>query len=270
VAWAARDGRARPAIFAGVTACAVAIAALVPRLAQDPRYHRFADTRRLLGVPNALDVLSNAGFAIVGAWGLAAVGSATFVDRRERLPWWLLFAGVALTSAGSAWYHLHPTNASLVWDRLPMTLGFMGLFAALVGERVSVRWGVALLGPLVLLGAASVGYWTLTEARGAGDLRPYLLVQLYPLAAVPLLLSLFPARYTRGAGLLVALAWYLAAKVVESLDAEIFHALGFVSGHTLKHLFATAGAASLVRMLVGREPMPAGAHASPHRALGAG
>jgi hypothetical protein len=267
---AATGGRARPAIFAGVTACAVAVAALAPRLAQDPRYHRFADTRGLLGVPNALDVLSNAGFAIVGLWGLLAVRSATFVDRRERLPWLVLFAGVALTSAGSAWYHLHPTNASLVWDRLPMTLGFMGLFAALVGERVSVGWGVALLGPLVLLGAASVGYWTLTEARGAGDLRPYLLVQLYPLAAVPLLLSLFPARYTRGAELLVALAWYLAAKVVESHDAAIFDALRFVSGHTLKHLFATAGAAWLVRMLVVREPVAAGSHASSHRELGAG
>lgn len=53
----------------------------------------------------------------------------------------VLFAGVLLTSAGSTWYHLAPTNDSLVWDRLPMTLGFMGLFAAsrAAGEPLPVE-----------------------------------------------------------------------------------------------------------------------------------
>ncbi len=254
----------RPAIFIAFTAAAVAVTMCTKPFPQDLGYHRFIDDRTLLGVPNALDVLSNAGFVLAGVVGLAALRRReAFVDRRERLPWLVLFAGVLLTSAGSAWYHLAPNNDSLVWDRLPMTLGFMGLLAALVAERVSVRWGVGLLAPLVLLGAASVGYWIWTEWQGRGDLRAYYLVQFYPLGAIVLLLALYPPRYTRGADLLVALAWYVAAKVAESHDGDVYRALGFVSGHTLKHLLATVGALWLARMLLLRQPTAVAAAGPP-------
>jgi hypothetical protein len=242
-------------VLAAVAAAPVALVFLASPIPQDPGYHRFADARTLLSIPNALDVLSSAAFTIAGALGLAvACSSARFVERRERWPWLVLFAGVALTGVGSAWYHLAPTNASLAWDRLPMTVGFMGLLSAQVVDRVSARWGLALVAPLVLAGAASVGWWTWTEARGAGDLRPYLLVQYYPLVAIPLLVALCPARYTRSADLLVAVAWYAAAKVAEGLDTPIFATLGVVSGHTLKHVLAAAGIAWLVRMLALRRP----------------
>ncbi len=257
-----RQGRhrwtsARGWLFAALTVAALLVVASQPRFGQDPEYHRFADTRRLLGVPSAMDVLSNAPFAVVGAAGLGwlARGSRRFADRRERWPWLALFLGVGLTSVGSAWYHLAPDNARLVWDRLPMTLGFMGLFAALIAERVSVRLGVSLLPGLLLAGVASIGYWHLTETAGQGDLRPYVLAQFYPLLAIPLLLALFPARYTRGGDLLVALAFYLAAKLAESSDAAIFAFTGLVSGHTVKHLLAAAGIAWLLRMLRRRRPV---------------
>jgi hypothetical protein len=255
-----RSGAGPPAALGAITVAAVAGAASAERVAQDPAYHRFADARTLLAVPNAMDVLSSAAFSIVGAIGVAAVlAPGRFADGRERWPWLVLFAGVALTGAGSALYHLEPTNASLAWDRLPMTVGFMGLLSALVADRVSVRWGTALLAPLVLAGAASVGWWVLTEGRGAGDLRAYALVQAYPLLAIPLLLALYPPRYTRGADLLVAGGWYVAAKAAEALDGEIFAALGIVSGHTLKHVLAAAGIAWLVRMILVRRPIRAAA-----------
>jgi hypothetical protein len=259
-----RARRVRPAIFIAVTAAAIAVTVCTKPFPQDPRYHLFVDDRTLLGIRNALDVLSNVGFVLAGVVGLTALRRRdAFIDGRERLPWLVLFAGVLLTSAGSAWYHLAPTNDSLVWDRLPMTLGFMGLLAALVAERVSVRWGVALLAPLVLLGAASVYYWIWTEWQGRGDLRYYYLVQFYPLGAILLLLALYPARYTRGADLVVALAWYVAAKAAESHDGEIYRALGLVSGHTLKHVLATVGALWLARMLLLRRPIAAEAAGSP-------
>jgi hypothetical protein len=262
-----RAGSLRTGILAATAGAAVAVAALAPRIAQDPQYHRFVDGRTLLRVPNALNVLSSAGFALVGAWGLLALrGSAVLADPRERLPWAVLFLGAALTAAGSAWYHLDPTNATLAWDRLPMTLGFMGLLAALLAERVSLEAGLRALAPLVVAGAASVAYWAFTEARGAGDLRPYVLVQLYPLVAVPLLLELFPARYTRGADLVVALAWYAAAKVAESYDAEVYAALRLVSGHTLKHVFAALAVGWLVRMLLLRRPVAVRATEAPRAA----
>jgi hypothetical protein len=239
-----------PAIlFLLLTAGAVAIAVFHDPIRQPEKYHQFVDRRTLLGVRNALNVLSNAGFALVGAWGLASLRRAAFVDRAERAPWAVLFAGVLLTSAGSAWYHLDPNDDTLVWDRLPMTLGFMGLFAALVCERVSLRWGLRSLAPLVAIGAGTVGYWAWKD-----NLVPYLVVQFYPLAAIPLLLLLFPARYGRGEDLLFALGWYLAAKLAESYDGEVYAFLGVVSGHTLKHLLATVGAAWLARMILLREP----------------
>ena len=252
-----RPDWARAGILMAVTAAALAMTLCASPIPQALGYHDFADQRTLLGIRNALNVLSNLGFVLAGAVGLAAVRrSASFVDGREHLPWLVLFVGVLLTSAGSTWYHLAPTNDSLVWDRLPMTLGFMGLLAALIGERVSVRWGIVLLAPLVLLGAASVGYWIRTESLGRGDLRLYYLVQFYPLVAILLLLALYPPRYTRGADLIVALAWYVAAKGAESCDGTIYRALGFVSGHTFKHLLATVGALWLARMLLLRQPVP--------------
>ena len=78
-----------------------------------------------------------------------------------------------LTAACSSYYHLAPDNARLVWDRLPMTVGFMGLFAAMLTERVNPRLGRALLVPLIFAGVGSVVYWFWTELRGVGDLsRP--------------------------------------------------------------------------------------------------
>ena len=249
----------RASLFALVTVVVGVWTALRPRFGQDPSYHRFADTRPLLGVPNASDVLSNLAFAAVGIAALLFLARRpdAFVDRRERLPWVVLFVGVALTSVGSAWYHLAPDNARLVWDRLPMTLAFMGLFAALLVERVSLRLGLALLPALLLAGLTSVAYWHVTETAGRGDLRPYFLVQFYPLLAIPLLLAVFPARYTGATNLVVALAFYLAAKVVESYDAAIYGLGGLVSGHTLKHLLAAAGAWWLLRMLRHRARVPA-------------
>ena len=98
---------------------------------------------------------------------------------------------MGVTSLGSTWFHLGPNNDSLVWDRLPMTIGFMGLLAALVSERIDPGLGLKLLGPLVAVGIWSVWAWISSEHAGEGDLRPYLLVQLYPVAAILLVLALF-------------------------------------------------------------------------------
>jgi hypothetical protein len=54
-------------LIGGLAALAAAVAWLLPPIAQDPAYHRLADSRPWLGIPNALNVLSNAGFLLVGA-----------------------------------------------------------------------------------------------------------------------------------------------------------------------------------------------------------
>ena len=60
-------------LIGGLAALAAAALVLVPAIPQDPAYHRLADSRAWLGIPNALNVLSNAGFLLVGALGLAYV-----------------------------------------------------------------------------------------------------------------------------------------------------------------------------------------------------
>ncbi len=248
-------------VFAGLAVAAAALLAAVPRVAQDVVYHRFADTRTVFGLNNGLNVLSNLPFLLVGLWGLARVLSApagspgcSFIEPRERWPYVSVCAGVALTGLGSAYYHWAPDNARLVWDRFPMTLVFMGMLAAVVAERVNVTAGLALLLPLAAAGLGSVVYWHASEAAGRGDLRPYALVQFFPALAIPLLLWLAPARYTRGGDLLAVLLIYGVAKLFEALDGRIFALGQGVSGHSLKHLTAALACWWLLRGLMSRRP----------------
>jgi hypothetical protein len=238
----------------------------LPPIAQDPSYHAFADGRTMLGMPNFLNVGSNLPFLVVGVLGLGlllrhdAVGpQGPVLECAERWPLLVLFAGVSLTAFGSAYYHLAPDNDRLVWDRLPMTVAFMGLFASMIGEQVGVRAGTWLLLPLVWLGFASVFNWQMGEQRNAGDLRLYGFVQFYPLVAIPLMMYLLPARYTRSGDVMVALAWYLLAKVLETgpVDHGIYNMGHLVSGHSLKHLAAALGAYWLFRRVRYRQPVPA-------------
>lgn len=241
-----------PAIVRHLILLLAALAAIVavfarPAVPQDPAYHQFADQRSLLGIPNCLNVLSNVPFAIAGLLGI----SATMRGRGNpwtRWPYLALFAGVALTTLGSGYYHLQPDNARLVWDRLPMTVGFMGLLTALLAERVCVAVSRWLFVPLLLLGAGSVLYWCWSELRHAGDLRLYILVQFGSLLLIVLILLLYPARNAGTAYIVAALVAYAAAKGFEQADSAIFSFGHFVSGHTIKHLAAAAGVAFLVAM----------------------
>lgn len=262
---AARTGsrELRVAILCAAVAATALTAALAPRYAQPEAYHGFADQRRMLGIPNFLNVASNLAFVAVGLCGLYFVGRGRRSDGRpafeapaERWGWGAVFAGTAATCVGSGYYHLAPDSPRLAWDRLPMAVAFMGMVAAVVSERVSATAGRRLFVPLVLLGPASVWYWRWSAARGAEDLNPYGAVQFGSLLLLVLLLVLFPPRYTRGPDLLGGLALYGLAKAAEHFDRAIFAATGErLSGHTLKHLLAAAAILWLLRMLALRRPL---------------
>ena len=108
-------------------------------------YHDFADKRAAFGIGNFLDVGSNLAFAIAGLAGLFITLNprTCFVHAYERWPYGVFFVGVLLTAAGSAYYHVAPGNETFVWDRLPMTIGFMSLVSAQIVDRVSPSVGVA-------------------------------------------------------------------------------------------------------------------------------
>lgn len=256
-----RAFRMRVLLLMSLGIAAIGVTLSLPPIPQDPTYHHFADQRNMLGIPHFLNVVSNAPFILVAALGLTVLllpgtqGQGPFTDPSERWAFLILFAGVGLTGFGSGYYHLAPSNVTLFWDRLPMTIAFMSLFASIIAERISLNAGRSLLLPLLAVGIASVMNWHLGEIRGAGDLRLYGFVQYFPLLAIPILVLLFPPRYTRTADLFGALGWYGLAKILELLDAQIFALGNLVSGHTLKHLASALGTYWILRMLKTRRPL---------------
>ena len=230
-------------LIVGATFLAVAVLFSQDPIPQHPKYHLFADERRILSIPNFWNVISNSLFFVVGSLGLYSLrnkGNLQIADD-IKLAYLLLFAGVGLIAVGSAYYHLTPNNATLVWDRLPMSIAFMAIFAVVIGEFISVRLGKVLLIPLILAGIASVLYWYSTEVHGQGDLRFYALVQFLPMLIIPIILCFYRSRFTRPAAYWWLFIAYGVAKVFEHFDTEIYKASMLVSGHTLKHVAAAMG-----------------------------
>jgi len=245
-------------LLAALTAAFALAAIFVPAMPQPLSYHAFADCRAFLGIPNFLNVASNLPFFVGGALGLALIwkGGGRFIDAREQLPYLVFFLGALLTCFGSAYYHAAPDNPRLVWDRLPMTLGFAGLVAAAIAERVNLGLGLRALWPLLLVGVVTVIYWYGTERMGAGNLIPYAAYQGWSIAVIFLLLFYRSGRYTHGNLLAWAAAWYGLAKVSETYDLQVYRLLGgTLSGHTIKHVLASFAVSAIVRQLKLREPV---------------
>lgn len=211
----------------------LAMAAYGP-IAQLDHYHEFADQRTLFGIAHVGDVLSNIGFLLVAAYGAWRMRGR--FDPAQAV----FFGALALTAAGSTWYHMAPDNARLVWDRLPIALACGALLA---GALPKVRLALPML---VAFGALSVWWWSAT-----GDLRPYLLIQLAPLVLIPLIQWQTAAPMAQRKAFGLAIVLYVLAKLCEIGDQALFEALTFISGHTLKHLFATLAAFTLASQFAG-------------------
>lgn len=240
--------------FLLVTA-AVAAALIHGPLGQLPDYHAFADQAARLGIPHFADVVSNLGFALVAVWGwLKLAPHRRHPDLAHGWAGYRLFlAGLLLTALGSTYYHLAPDNGRLVWDRLPIALACGGLLAGVWGDTRR-RESADHAAWLALAAVVSVAWWHFTELRGAGDLRPYLLLQALPIVLIPLWQWLHARPAAERRAFSGAVLLYVAAKAAELNDHEIAAAIGWMTGHTLKHLLATAAAAVLAASLARRTP----------------
>lgn len=237
-----------------------ALALILPPIEQPPQYHDFADQRACLGLPNCLDTASNALFLLAGLVGLrflsSQAGRRAFVEAREAWPYALFFAASLLVGLGSGYYHLAPDNDGLLWDRAAIALAFMAWLGAILSERVGVKTGLRLLPLLLIAGLGSVFHWGWSEARGAGDLRPYLLMQAYPMLLIPLLLWLYPPRYSGGRDILAVIGLYLLALLCDLSDRPVFALTGgLVSGHPLKHVIAALAVLWVARYLRRRKAL---------------
>jgi len=197
----------------------------------------------MFGIPNFHNVISNIPFLLIGIIG--SIFCYRKMTGSSQMAWLIFFMGIALVALGSAYYHLEPGNERLLWDRLPMTIGFMGLFAALLGELAEPRLTRLLLLPLVAVGIGSVLIWHWND-----DLRLYVWVQFMPLLVIPALLMLYRKPYSHLYLLVLALVFYLLAKLLEAFDAQIFSLLQYeMAGHAIKHVFAAIGSAMILWML---------------------
>jgi hypothetical protein len=250
-------------LIAAVVALLTAI--FGPSVAQHAHYHAFADQRELLGVPFAMDVLSNLPFAIAGLLGLIALGRAPALPQRAYVA--LFFGGLIVTTVGSIIYHLNPNDGTLAIDRLGMVAGFAGMLGLAAMQRISQRAGVVTAATVLLLGPIAVAVWA-----SSGNLLPWALLQggamvmLLVLALCrplyrPFTMPASSAARLPTVSLLPVIAFYVAAKLCELGDHQIFELTNHaISGHSLKHIVAALAAWPVLAALAGTQSRQSTVH----------
>jgi len=249
-------------VLLGLTLAVSLALFFMPNIPQPKEYHQFSDARTFLYIPNFLDVISNLFLLAASIFGLKLLFDpreggerARFENRSEEVPYVFFFVGAGLACFGSIYYHWSPNNFSLAWDRIPIAIMAVSFLTIVINERVSQKAGFFLLPVLLLLAIFSVSLWYLTELSGNGDLRLYLMVQFLPMILVLYMLFFMPSRYSRGNRFAWMLGIYALAKAAEMFDQEIFDALIWVSGHTIKHILAALAIFALAEMLRCRIPV---------------
>ena len=232
----------------------LAIAALVFQkpIPQSLDYHDFADHRTMFGIANFWNVVSNIPFLFIGFLGITKSfrnWNRNVNLERRWLPM-LLFLGIFTIGIGSSYYHYAPDNATLVWDRLPMTVAFMAIFTWLIYDFCEEKVGRFTFWIALIFGIFSVWYWQWTETQGKGDLRPYALVQFFPMLVMPFLFLICPQKVHYGRNVLLGGIFYALAKVCERFDPLIFTSTNSIfGGHALKHFLAAVALYYIVKIV---------------------
>ena len=204
-------------------------------LRQTTAYHQFVDVRVWCGVPRVGDVLSNGAILFSGlfaAYLLATARRCASVEKTDRI-FVVFLIGVIGTALGSSFYHWAPSDARLVWDRLPMTIVLQASLALVMANRFGTALGEKFLCVLLPLGVLSVVWWATF-----GDLLPYLVVRVGAgVCVMVVLLRGFAWRTDRW--FVVALALDPMLTWFERHDSDVFWwTQQLVSGHTVKHVLA--------------------------------
>lgn len=249
----------------GVLLIALALATWLalglPATALPADYHHFADQRAWLGLPHAMDVLTNLPFAAAGIWGLVWLRRVPTVrlGLAQRALAALFLIGLVATAMCSGAYHLAPDHGGLCIDRLGMGLPFAGLIGLAVADRVSARAGVV-SAVFIGLAAPAAALWD----WASGNMTPWALLQGGGLVLLAALALRRPRAGALGFSILAVMAFYAVAKGLELADHPIFTLTqGWLSGHSAKHPVAALAAWPVVRALQRR----AGAAARPGPAL---
>ena len=229
---------------------------LVPPVSQDLKYHNFVDQRSFAGIPHFWNVVTNIPFLVIGLKGFFKIQRQELTGMLPELfrAYLAFFIGLVLIGLGSGYYHLNPSNSTLVGDRMAITITFMSFLVLIIGESISTKTASRLLFPLIFLGLASVIYWDITENLGMGDLRFYALVQFLPMLLIPLMLLCYGSCLSGSRWIFAIIMVYGTAKIAEFYDQQIYDLIGF-SGHSLKHIIAAFGAFLFLKGLEVRKLM---------------
>ena len=237
------------------TVTTILVVILVPTVPQDQGYHKFADQRNISGIPHFWNIVTNSPFIVLGITGFFKIQKQDLTGVLPELfrAYLTFFLGLVLTGLASGYYHLDPSNSTLVGDRMAITITFMSFFVLIFAESISPKTASRLLVPLLFLGMSSVVYWNITEKLGTGDLRFYALVQFLPMLLIPLMLLFYGSLLSGRRWILAIILVYGVAKIIEMYDHQIYELIGF-SGHSLKHLIASFGAYLFLKGLQVRKP----------------
>jgi hypothetical protein len=249
--------RRHVALGAFAVSPALAVSTMSPVI-KGPGFHTYADARYWLGIPHVGDVLSNLPFVIVGIMGLVAAQTVTAVPRHLVQLFFLAILGIGL---GSGAYHVHPIDATLAFDWLPIVVALAWLTALVLADRVDARVGRIAAVVLPALAIGSVLWWWSGGGTTGGDMRWYAMLQLLFVATVPVVVVLYPKGALSRGDLLLGVGCFVAARALHANDRAILEATG-VSGHTLKHLAAGVAAYFVLRAVRRARPVETPALAS--------
>jgi hypothetical protein len=233
---------------------AATVVALVFPITRTPAFHHYADQRSCLGIPHIGDVLSNAPFVVVAVW--AARRAQTVIAR-------LACIAVAAIGVGSAAYHVAPADMTLAFDWGPIAIALMWMTAAVIEDRLGPRAGRIALAVGAVLAVGSVVAWIAGGGTGGivvdgiesdgrrGSVTPYGAVQALGIALPALIALVAPGRIAR-VPLLVAVLLFAVARLCAANDQQLLDAIG-ISGHSLKHVVASAAAACALGAITSRD-----------------
>lgn len=161
-----------------------------------------------------------------------------------------LFTAFLLLTIGSSYYHLRPNNETLVYDRIPIVIILMSFFGFIIYDCIDYTKGYKGYIIFNIVGLLSVLYWIATEHTGKGDLRLYILVQFYPIIAIPLILVFYKSSLNYKKEIILIFLFFGLAKVCEGFDKVIFIlSSNAISGHSLKHILMVGAGLEIVKLM---------------------
>jgi hypothetical protein len=216
--------------------------------------HVYADSRTLMGLPNALNALSSGVMLLVAVWGLRVTWLMDGSVPVRRV--WLCFqACAAVGGVMSTMYHLRPSTGLLLLASVMLSAGFVLLFLSILAERIHPQFGspAGVASALALVACMALMVSLSSDSVDQVDIRPLLLLQIPPLLLIPAGALSLRGHGTRTTDWVAVLMLYSLAKLFEFGDAAVFAWTGWVSGHTLMHL-ALAAVVGWVGYCARRDP----------------